>query len=85
MSLLGSVTYASSCSFGRGCCADYFAALSGPLKTEIRFVSIYTTTDRVVLPESCLDPAAEHLPVSASHQGMAMSREVWGHLVRILA
>ena len=48
-------------------------------------MSIYTTTDRVVLPESCLDPAAEHLPVSASHQGMAMSREVWGHLGRILA
>ncbi len=78
-------TLSEDCWQGRGCCSDYMAALSGPLKEEIRFVSIYTAADRVVLPESCLDPYAEHLEVSATHQGMAMSREVWGHLARILS
>ncbi|MET0741602.1 MAG: alpha/beta hydrolase [Candidatus Nanopelagicales bacterium] len=78
-------TLSEDCWQGSGCCADYMAALREAPRADIRFVSIYTATDRVILPDSCLDPAAEHVEVWATHQGMAMSREVWGELARILS
>jgi len=59
------------------CCARTRAAVAGPFPDRIRFLSLYSRSDEVVRWESCLDPAATQIEVTASHIGMGMAREVW--------
>jgi hypothetical protein len=40
-------------------------------------VSIYSRSDGIVDWRACLDPAAEHVEVRASHIGMAVNGEVY--------
>lgn len=56
------------------CCASYRDTLMGPWPADLPFVSIYSRRDGIVDWRACLDPAAEHVEVDASHCGMAAHR-----------
>ena len=43
----------------------------GPWPADLPYVSIYSRRDGIVDWRACLDPAAEHVEVDASHCGMA--------------
>ena len=53
------------------CCASYRANLVDRWPADLPFVSIYSRRDGIVDWHACLDPAAEHVEVDASHCGMA--------------
>jgi pimeloyl-ACP methyl ester carboxylesterase len=55
------------------CCKDFWADLGAPFPDDVGFVSIYSKRDGVVRWRSCLDTAAEHVEVRASHCGMAVN------------
>jgi hypothetical protein len=55
------------------CCKDFWADLRGPFPDDVGFVSIYSKSDGIVRWQSCLDDAAEHVEVDASHCGMAIN------------
>jgi triacylglycerol lipase len=59
------------------CCVGPRDALRAPLPGHVRFLSLYSRTDEVVRWRACLDPAAQHVEVDASHIGMGVSRSVW--------
>jgi pimeloyl-ACP methyl ester carboxylesterase len=62
----GCLTPECACGFARD-----FAA---PLRADrVRFTSVYSKSDGVVRWRSCLDPAAKHVEVHASHCGMAVN------------
>ena len=68
--------------FGRGCgsgecCAEAREQLTGPFPSDVAFTSVYSRTDGIVDWRSCLDPAARHVEVGASHIGMAVNAEVF--------
>jgi triacylglycerol lipase len=70
------------------CCSDFRERLAGELPAEVGFVSVYSRSDGVVDWRACLDPGAdEHVEISASHCGMAVSPAAWravaGALVRL--
>jgi hypothetical protein len=46
---------------------------------------VYSKSDGVVRWRSCLDPAAEHLQIDASHIGMAVSPRAWRAVEHALA
>jgi pimeloyl-ACP methyl ester carboxylesterase len=54
------------------CCADFRESFERPFPERVGYVSIYSRSDGIVDWHSCLDPAAEHVEVSASHIGMAV-------------
>ena len=56
-----------------------------PFPSGIRYVSIYSRSDGIVDWRSCLDPAAEHVEVDASHIGMAVSVPVYRAVAAALA
>jgi len=66
------------------CCAPFRAALAAPFPEEVGFVSIYSRTDGIVDWAACLDPAAEHVEVHASHCGMTLNAEVYTGLAAAL-
>lgn len=76
--------FSLSCFHG-DCCARTRDALAGPFPESVRFLSFYSRSDEVVHWWACLDPAAEHLEVEASHIGMGMSRDVWEAVTAALA
>jgi pimeloyl-ACP methyl ester carboxylesterase len=55
------------------CCESFRDALQAPFPDDVGFVSIYSKSDGVVRWRSCLDPAAKHVEVHASHCGMAVN------------
>ena len=59
------------------CCTDFWRDLGAEFPPGVGFVSIYSRTDGVVKWRACLDPAAEHVEVRASHIGMAVNAEVY--------
>jgi pimeloyl-ACP methyl ester carboxylesterase len=64
--------------FGRSCldgdcCAELRESAERDWPDDVGFVSVYSKTDGIVDWRSCLHPAAEHVRVTASHIGMAMS------------
>jgi triacylglycerol lipase len=67
------------------CCADFWEELQAPFPANVGFVSIYSRRDGVVDWRACLDPAAEHVEVSASHCGMAVNADVYRALADSLA
>jgi triacylglycerol lipase len=65
-----------SCLWG-DCCTHYWEDLGLEFPPGLGFVSIYSRTDGIVKWRACLDPAAEHVEVRASHIGMAVNAEVY--------
>jgi triacylglycerol lipase len=65
-----------SCLWG-DCCTDYWQDFATDFPSGVGFVSVYSRTDGIVKWRACLDPAAEHVEVHASHLGMAVSAEVY--------
>lgn len=61
-----------SCRRG-GCCEGFWDDLAGPVPPGVGYLSVYSKSDGIVRWRACLDPAAEHLEIDASHMGMAVS------------
>ena len=61
-----------SCLWG-DCCKSFWEELAAPLPKGVGYVSIYSRSDGVVDWRACLDEGAQHVEVSASHCGMAVS------------
>jgi len=59
------------------CCEPFWRDVRGQFPPGVRFVSLYSRTDGLVHWESCLDPAARHVEVDASHCGMGVSPRVY--------
>ncbi|MFF0341648.1 esterase/lipase family protein [Kribbella sp. NPDC004875] len=59
-----------------GCAERTSALLESPWPTGLPFVSVYSQHDGVVDWRSCLDPAAEHVEVISTHNGMGTDRHV---------
>ncbi|TCC16062.1 esterase/lipase family protein [Kribbella sindirgiensis] len=64
-----------------GCAERTSALLESPWPAGLPFVSMYSRQDAVVDWRSCLDPAAEHIEVGGTHNGMGTDR----HVHRLLA
>jgi pimeloyl-ACP methyl ester carboxylesterase len=60
-----------------GCCEEFRAELQAPFPGEVGFLSIYSKSDGVVKWRACLDDAARHVEVNASHIGMAVNPGVY--------
>lgn len=65
-----------SCLWG-DCCTEFWEQFATGFPAGVGFVSIYSRSDGIVKWKACLDPAAEHVEVHASHLGMAVSAEVY--------
>jgi triacylglycerol lipase len=61
-----------SCKFGR-CCEQFWDDLAGPVPRGVGYLSVYSKSDGIVRWRACLDPAAEHVEIKASHVGMAVN------------
>ena len=59
------------------CCSEFWADAEAEFPRGVGFLSVYSKTDGVVRWQSCLDPAARHLEISASHLGMGMHPAAW--------
>lgn len=66
------------------CCAELRDEAEGPFPAQVGFVFVYSRTDGVVDWRSCLDPAAGHVEVDASHIGMAAQPDVYRAIARAL-
>lgn len=71
------------CGYG-ACCEDVRAAVRAPFPGDVRFISLYSRSDGIVDWRSCLDPAAEHVEVRASHIGMAVHGDTYREVARAL-
>ena len=76
--------------FGRGCTHGHCCAEARELQTaefpeDIDFVSVYSRSDGIVDWRACLDPAARHVEVRASHIGMAVHPDVFRAVGEALA
>jgi triacylglycerol lipase len=69
---------------GERCCERFWADVRAPFPDEASFVSMYSKTDGVVDWHACLDPAARHVRVDASHCGLAASKRVYPKLAKEL-
>jgi triacylglycerol lipase len=58
-----------SCLSG-GCCSTFWNDLAAPFPRGIGYLAIYSRSDGVVDWRACLDPAAEHVEINATHIGM---------------
>jgi len=76
--------FKASCQFG-GCCRVFTRQLTEEFPSGVGFVSVYSKRDGVVKWQACLDPAAEHVEVSASHCGMAVHEGTYGAVAAALA
>ena len=60
------------------CCAEFWEQLAAPLPPGVGSVSVYSKSDGIVDWRACLDPGADqHVEISASHVGMAVSPAAW--------
>jgi triacylglycerol lipase len=59
------------------CCEDFRGELQAPFPDDVGFLSIYSKSDGVVRWKACLDEAADHIEVNASHIGMAVNPGVY--------
>ena len=76
--------FGRTCWWGE-CCREFRESFESPFPSDVRFVSIYSRSDGIVDWRSCLDPAAEHVEVEASHIGMAVSAPVYRAVADALA
>jgi pimeloyl-ACP methyl ester carboxylesterase len=70
---------------GARCCEPFWRDVRSPFPPEVEFVSLYSRSDGIVHWRGCLDPAARHVEVDASHCGMGMSARVYPVLADQLA
>jgi triacylglycerol lipase len=73
-----------SCRSGR-CCRRFWKDMHSHFPSSVGYVSIYSRSDGIVDWHACLDPAAEHVEVQASHCGMAMSGQAYRAAAEALA
>ena len=59
------------------CCRGFWADLAAPFPQTVGYESIYSRTDGIVDWRACLDPAAAHREVDASHYGMGVNATVF--------
>lgn len=76
--------FARACQTG-DCCADVRDQAQAPMPAGVDFVSIYSRTDGIVDWRACLDPAARHVEVDASHIGMAVNADVFRAVAEALS
>ena len=80
LGLLGTIgvpgLFGQSCRHG-DCCAGVREEAEGPFPDDVGYVSIYSRSDGIVDWRACLDPAARHVEVRASHIGMAVNPAVF--------
>ena len=76
--------FRNSCRGGE-CCEQFWADLAGPFPKGVGFLSMYSKSDGVVNWRSCLDPAAVHTEIDASHVGMAVSAHAYEGIAKALA
>jgi pimeloyl-ACP methyl ester carboxylesterase len=67
------------------CCESFRTELRASFPADVGYVSAYSRSDGIVDWHACLDPAAEHVEVHASHCGMAVSEQVYRLLAGALA
>jgi pimeloyl-ACP methyl ester carboxylesterase len=73
-----------SCRSGN-CCKRFWKDLERQMPQGVGFLSVYSKSDGIVRWRACLDPAAAHLEVEASHVGMAVHPEVYRAVAGTLA
>ncbi|MFL5827426.1 MAG: esterase/lipase family protein [Thermoleophilaceae bacterium] len=61
-----------SCRNGK-CCERFWEDLDAPFPDDVGYVAVYSKKDGIVDWRACLDKAAEHVEIDASHCGMAVS------------
>lgn len=62
---------------GERCCERFWHDVRAPFPEDIGFLSLYSKSDAIVNWLACLDPAARHAEVDASHCGMGVSVQVY--------
>lgn len=75
--------FRAQCLLG-GCCESFWEDFEAPFPEEVGYVSVYSKRDGVVDWHSCLDPAADHVEIRASHCGMAVSRGAFAAVAEAL-
>jgi hypothetical protein len=73
-----------SCRSGK-CCEQFWEELAGPVPLGVGYLSVYSKSDGIVKWRACLDPAAEHLEIKASHVGMAVHPDAYSAVAQALA
>jgi triacylglycerol lipase len=73
-----------SCQYG-ACCERFREELAGPFPKGIGYLSVYSKSDGIVRWQACLDPAADHLEIKASHVGMAVNPRAYRAIAGALA
>jgi triacylglycerol lipase len=66
------------------CCENARRDAEAPFPESVGFVSVYSKSDGIVDWRSCLDPAAQHVEVSASHIGMSGHAPTYRAIARAL-
>jgi triacylglycerol lipase len=67
------------------CCAATRGLAGAPFPPGVGFTAIYSRSDGIVDWRACLDPAATHVEVDASHCGMAVHADTYRALADALA
>jgi pimeloyl-ACP methyl ester carboxylesterase len=67
------------------CCQEFRESFQEPFPQGVRYVAVYSRSDGIVDWRACLDPAAEHVEIEASHMGMAVSVEAYRAVAAALA
>jgi pimeloyl-ACP methyl ester carboxylesterase len=67
------------------CCESFWVDLAGPMPPGVGYLSVYSKSDGIVRWRSCLDPAAEHLEIDASHVGMAVAPRAYRAIAQALS
>lgn len=67
------------------CCTSFWDDLEAPFPRGVGYLSIYSRSDGIVDWEACLDPAADHLELGASHVGMAVHPDGYRAIAGALA
>jgi triacylglycerol lipase len=76
--------FSNSCRNGH-CCERFWKDMEADFPSGVGYVSIYSRSDGIVDWEACLDPAAEHVEIHASHCGMAVSAQAYRAVGEALA
>jgi pimeloyl-ACP methyl ester carboxylesterase len=76
--------FRNSCRNGR-CCEQFWDDMEADFPSGVGYVSIYSRSDGIVDWHACLDPAAEHVEIQASHCGMAVSPQAYRATAEALA
>lgn len=76
--------FRNSCRNGH-CCECFWKDMEADFPSGVGYVSIYSRSDGIVDWHACLDPAAEHVEIQASHCGMAFSPQAYRATAEALA